>query len=167
MALDAKSQESNLNVFLVPAAAPDTDAIPVLARIDAESDINIIDYEMAKVVCGYLMKEGQGVRVCWRRTRHDQDGNNTTQIQCVVGRIEEVNIVFAREFGRLKARSEPPSDRGFSASDRAEFEKYRARHIALVVDAMAEQDVLRNRKRPPEDDDNGQRLAPRLRKCPG
>lgn len=163
----ASSQESTFDVFLVPAAAPDTEPIPALARIDAESDTNIIDHEIAKSVCGDLVREGQRVRVCCRHTQDDHDGSDTTQIQCVVGRIHEVNIVFGRDFGRLKARSEPPSGRGLSVQDTPGLDRARAKYAALIANELAEQEVLYNRKRPPDDDEGSQRLAQRPRRDPG
>lgn len=105
------------------------------------------------------------MRVCCRQTQEDQEGNSTNEILCVVGRIHEVNILFARDFGRSKAYSEPGSKRVLSSGEDAEmFRKMRAKNAALLLDAMAEQDVLRLRKRPPDDDGGGQRLTQRQRR---
>lgn len=137
----------------------------MLARIDGERDTHLIDYDIARSLCGDRIREGQGVRVCWRQTQDDQSGGSTSQIQCIVGRIQEVNIVFARDFGRSKAQAETGSHRGFSPMDNAtDFDREWAKNAALLLQAKTDQDVQRIRKRPPEDDDGGQHLAQRQRR---
>lgn len=105
------------------------------------------------------------MRVRYRQTQEDRDGNKTKEISCVVGQIQDVNILFARDFGRSKAYSEPGSTKVLSSGDDAEiFRRMRAKNAALLLDAMAEQDVLRHRKRSPDDDGGGQRVAQRRRR---
>lgn len=71
-------------------------------------------------------------------------------MQCIVGQVQHVNIMFARDYGRLKTPLESPSGsvRGSSSFDRVEFERRRARHMTLMAEALAEEEMLRERKRP-------------------
>lgn len=155
-------QETKFNVALVPAAAPDAEPMTVLGRIDSGSNINTIDYDIATSLCGNRIREGQVVRVGCQHTQGGQDGTYTQEIQCIVGRIPEVNIIFARDFGRSKARSEFSVDRGSLSSDRELNEEW-AKNAVFLIEAKTRQDLLRKRNRHPDDDDSGQRMIQRPR----
>lgn len=101
------------------------------------------------------------MRVCWRETQNDQ--GNTGQVQCVVSQIHDVNVVFARDFGRSKGEAEAGGSS--SSVDKAtDYEREWFKNAALLLHAKTEQDVQRIRKRPPDDDGGGQPLAQRQRR---
>lgn len=150
---------------------------PLRARIDPGRENNIIDLESAKELCGNWVEGGELVLVGCRFDHDDPDGTKTKQIRCVVGQIPDENVIFFREppgFPRSDSHSEAPlgssvprnSSQGQDEFDPDELEETSNRHAAQIALEMANikaRQELRNRKRPPEDDDGRHHPARRMK----
>lgn len=150
---------------------------PLRARIDSGRENHIIDLESAKELCGNWVEGGELVRVGCRFDHDDPDGTRTKQIKCVVGQIPAENVIFCREppgFPRSDSHSEAPlgssvprnPSEGQDEFDQDELEERSTRIAAQMVARVAPmiaRDGMRNRKRPPEDDDGRHPPARRMR----
>lgn len=135
----------------------------------------MIGLDDAKALCGDRVMEGQPVLISYRLPQEDPDGS-TRQVTCVVGRIPEAadaNLIFREHpgLGLPDFRSASPlggprsrkSSLGGAEFDQDEFQERRAKIAAQMASEMARGD-MRNRKRPPEDDDGRQHPARRPRR---